>query len=91
MSGFPTDIKVGNVPQDDGLPRHRLHNPNELLPGSHADEQPAEVKQRSERDMSEDEVELHAQGYNAFNSERPLDVHPTRAGRCIQDIHFPNL
>lgn len=83
MSGYPTDAELGNVPQGDGAPHHRVHNSNEPLPGSHADQQPAEVlQQRSDRDLSQEEAALRAQGRNAFNSERPLDVHPTRAGRC---------
>ena len=85
MSGFPTDAEFGNVPQDDGPPRHRVHNSNEPLPGSHADQQPVEVQQLSDRNLSQEEAALRAQpaqGHKAFNSERPLDVHPTRAGRC---------
>jgi hypothetical protein len=82
MSGFPIDAKLDNVPRDDGPPHHRVHNSNDPLPGSHAEQQPAEVKQRSDRDPSQEEPALRAQGHNAFNSERPLDVHPNRAGRC---------
>jgi hypothetical protein len=82
MSGFPTDAKLDNVPRDDGPPRHRVHNSNEPLPGSHADKQPDEVQQRSDRNVSQEEPTLRTQGHTAFNSERPLDVNPTRAGRC---------
>ena len=83
MSGFPIDAKLGsNVPRDDSLPRHRVHNSNEPLPASHVDQQPAEVQQLADRNLPQEEAALRAQGHNAFNSERPLDVHPTRAGRC---------
>ena len=82
MSGFPIDAKLDNVPQDDGPPRHRVHNSNEPLPGSQLEQQPAEVQQRSDVTRSQEEAALRAPGHNAFNSERPLDVHPTRAGRC---------
>ena len=84
MSGTPIDAKPGNVPQleDDRSPRHRVHDSDEPLPGSHPDRQPAEVQQRSDKDLSQEEAVLRAQGHNAFNSERPLDVHPTQAGRC---------
>jgi hypothetical protein len=82
MSGFPTDAKLGNVLQDDGPPRHRVHNSDDPLPGSHVDQQPAEVQQLSDRNLPQEEAALRAQSHNAFNSERPLDVHPTRAGKC---------
>jgi len=82
MSGFPIDAKLGNVPRDDGPPRHRVHDSNEPVPVSHTDRQPAGVQQLSDRNLTQEEPALRAQGHNAFNSERPLDVHPTRAGRC---------
>lgn len=91
MSGNTTDAKLGYVPQDDGPPRHRVHNSNEPLPGGHADQQSAEaLQQRSDRDPPQEEPALRLQGHNAFNSERPLDVHPSRAGRCRR-LFFPNL
>lgn len=80
MSGIPIDTKLGNVSRDDGLPRHQVHNSDDPLPGSHPDQQPAEVQQLSDRNLSHEEAALRGQGHNAFNSERPLDVHPTRAG-----------
>lgn len=86
MSGFPIDAKLVNVPQDDGPPRHHMHNSNDPLPGSHVDQEPAEVQQRSDKDLSQEEAALRAQGHNAFNSERPLDVHPVRAGKCRRPI-----
>jgi hypothetical protein len=82
MSEFPIDGKLENISRDDGPPRHQVHNSNDPLPGSHADRQPAEVQQRSDRDLAQEEPALRTQGHNAFNSERPLDVQPTRAGRC---------
>ncbi len=75
------DAKPGNVPRDDGPPRHQMHNSNEPLPCSHAAWQPAEVQKHSDENLSPEEAALRAQGHNALNSERPLDVHPTRAGR----------
>ncbi|KAF8494382.1 hypothetical protein F5888DRAFT_1616857 [Russula emetica] len=81
MSEFPIDAKLDNVPRDDGPPRHRVHNSNDPLPVRHADrQQPAEVQQRSDRDPSQEEAAPRAQGHNAFNSERPLDVQPNRTG-----------
>lgn len=82
MSGFPIDAKPGNVLRDDGHPRHPMHNSNDPLPGSRVDQQPAEVQQLPDRNLSQEEPALRTQGHNAFNSERPLDVHPIRAGRC---------
>ena len=75
-----TDAKPRNVHHNDGPPHHRVHNSNGPL-GSHVDQQPAEVQQRADNDLSQKEAALRAQGHNAFNSERPLDVHPIRAGR----------
>ena len=90
MSGSPLDAKLGNVPRDDGPPRHRMHNSNEPLPGSRVDQQPAEVQQLSDRNLSQEEPGLRAQGHSALNSERPVDVHPTRAGKC-RCVLYPNL
>ena len=73
MSGSPMDTKLGNVPRDDGPPRHRVHNANDPLPGSRVDRQPAD------KGLFQEEV---AKDHNASNEERPLDVHPTQAGRC---------
>jgi hypothetical protein len=82
MSGFPIDAKPGNVLRDDGHPRHPMHNSNDPLPGSRVDQQPAEVQQLPDRNLSQEEPALRTQGHNTFNSECPLDVHPIRAGRC---------
>ena len=73
------DAKLGNVPQDDGHPRHPVHNSNDPLPGSRVDRQPAEVQQRSDKSLFQEEV---AKDHNAFNEERPLNGHPTQAGKC---------
>ena len=78
MSGFAVNA---NIPQDNGPPQHRVHSPNEPLPGSRTDLQPSEA-QHPEKSLSHEEVTQRAQGRNAFNSERPLDVRPTHTGRC---------
>jgi hypothetical protein len=40
--------------------------------------------------QSQEEAALHGQGRNAFNSERPLDVQPTLAGKCKCPIQICN-
>jgi hypothetical protein len=82
MSGFPTDAMPGNFPRNDDAPRHHVHNSNDPLPGSHADQQPAEAPQLPDRNPPQEEAMYHTQGHNASNSERPFDVRPTRAGMC---------
>jgi hypothetical protein len=72
MSGAYPD----NIPEDCSAPQHRVHNPNEPLPGSCTDQQQSGVQ------YSREGVPAHAQGQNAFNSERPLNVQPTSAGGC---------
>jgi hypothetical protein len=90
MSGSPLNANLGNVPRDDGHPHHRIHNSNEPLPGSHVDQQPAEVQQPFDRNLSQEEAAPRAQGHKALNSERPSDVHPTRAGKC-RCVIYPKL
>ena len=46
-------------------------------PDSRIGQEPSEYQRL---DRSQDE--LRAQGQNAFNSERPLNVQPTQDGRC---------
>ncbi|KAH9980579.1 hypothetical protein BJV74DRAFT_856270 [Russula compacta] len=64
---------------NNGPPQHQLHSPNEPLPGSRTDLQPSEA-QHLKKSPSHEEVTQRAQGQNAFNSERPLDVRPTQSG-----------
>jgi len=71
----------GTAFKEDIPPQHHVHNSNEPLPGSPIAQQQYEVRY-SDENLSGEEIALtvHAQGRNAFNSERPLDVQPTSEG-----------
>jgi len=68
-----------NIPPQVDPPKHRIHGSDEPLPGSRTDRQPPEA-QHPDTKPSQGEAALH--GRNAFNSERPLNVQPTQAGKC---------
>jgi hypothetical protein len=79
MGRSETNAKPANsTAQDDVAPQHRIHSPNEPLPG---DRQPSELPRPSESRFHE-EVATGEEGQSAFNSERPLDVQPTQTGMC---------
>jgi hypothetical protein len=77
MSSIPANIHKVDPP------KHHLHGSDEPLPGSRTDRQLAEA-QHPDTDPSQGEAALH--GRNAFNSERPLDVQPTHAGKCQMSL-----
>ena len=77
MSGSSFDDKPINVPggplrqpQEEAALRAQGRNPFDAPQGG------------PPRQPQEEEAALRAQGRNAFNSERPLDVQPTQAGKC---------
>jgi hypothetical protein len=80
MNRSEANTKPANsTAQGDATPQHRVHSPNEPLPGARDDRQPSEFSQ-SDGSRFHEEV-ADEQGQNAFNSERPLDVRPTQIGR----------
>lgn len=83
MDTMPDNVQILPFDGPSHAPVHILHNSNEPLPGSHADQQPAEVQQLSDGDFSQEEAALRAQSLNDFNSERPLDA---RAGRWYTSV-----
>ncbi|KAI9461950.1 hypothetical protein BJY52DRAFT_1257918, partial [Lactarius psammicola] len=53
-------------------------------PQAHGGQEPSE-SQRLEKSQYVEEVDPRAQGQNAFNSERPLNVQPTQSGGVARD------
>jgi hypothetical protein len=81
MSGTTFNSQPGINAREDIPPQHHVHNSNEPLPVGPIAQQQYEVRY-SDENLSGEGVALtvHAQGQNAFNSERPLDVQPTSEG-----------
>lgn len=81
MSGTAFNSQPGNNARECTPPQHRVHDSNEPLPGSRTAKQQYEVRHSGEN-LSGQGIALtvHAQGQNACNSERPLDVQPTSEG-----------
>jgi hypothetical protein len=57
-----------------------VRNPPQA-PSGRGDQEPSE-SQRLDQSRYVEEDEPGAQGQNAFNSERPLNVQPTQSGWC---------
>jgi hypothetical protein len=76
----PNTKPANSTAQDDATPQHRVHSPNEPLPGAHDDRQQSKFSESGGSRFHEEVA--GEQGQNAFNSERPLDVRPTQTGGC---------
>ena len=83
MSGTTFNSQPANNAGECIPPQHHVHDSNEPLPGSRINPQQHEVRYSDEILSGEGiALTMHAQGRNAFNSERPLDVKPTSEGGC---------
>ena len=81
MSGTAFNSQHGNNVREDIPPQHHVHNSNDPLPDSRIAQQQHEVRYSDENPSGEGTaLTVHAQGRDAFNSERPLDVQPTSEG-----------